>query len=215
MSEKIKKEDRAFLYFRENAKGFLNVKFGPDQYATDTKKFVQILFAGNMSCITFLSNLTKEEPMETRMRQYENLKLNYHAVLDGAFEDVFEEKKKMLEEEITAIRRAEAGDPISPEFEEKIQEAKKEIKKRSTQKTQEKTDIKKEEFKKNVENKIEHLEKTMKTFKEENEENHDILEEKDFERNEYIQTITNLISDEIEKLKKLYLDIEENKAIML
>lgn len=213
MSDKLKKDDRAFLYFRENAKGALNIKFGPEKFATDTQKFTEILLTGNLHCMTFLSNLTREEPMEFRMRQYDNMKVNYHAVLDQAFDDVFAEKKRIYELEELAIERVESGDPISPEFEEKIQEAKNEIKKRGTQKTPEEIQTKSEQFKKEVEDRIQTLEETKNHFGE----LHPELEPGEEVEENFImkQVINNLIDDEIEKLKKLYNEIEEGTAIMI
>jgi len=213
MSEKLKKDDRAFLYFRENAKGALNIKFGPEKYATDTKKFTEILLTGNLHCMTFLSNLTKEEPMEFRMRQYDNMKVNYHAILDQAFDDVFAEKKRIYELEELAIERAESGDPISPEFEEKIKEAKAKIKERGTQKTPEKIEAQNDKFKREVEDKIQTLEETKKRFGE----LHPEFESGEESEKDHImkQVINNLIDDEIEKLKTLYNEIEEGTAIMV
>jgi hypothetical protein len=212
MSDKLKKDDRAFLYFRENAKGALNIKFGPEKFATDTQKFTEILLTGNLHCMTFLSNLTQQEPMEFRMKQYDNMKVNYHAVLDQAFEDVFAEKKRIYELEELAIERVESGDKVSQEFEEKIQEAKEEIKKRGTQKTEEKTEAKQEEFKKEIEDKIQLLEETKKSFLLKHEETYEDVEHAD---NDMATVILNLLNDEIEKLTKLYGDVEEGKAFIL
>jgi hypothetical protein len=213
MSNKLKKDDRAFLYFRENAKGALNIKFGPEKFSTDTQKFTEVLLTGNLHCMTFLSNLTKQEPMEFRMRQYDNMKLNYHAVLDQAFDDVFAEKKRIYELEELAIERVENGDAISPEFEEKIQEAKATIKERSTQKTPEKIEGQSERFKKEVEDRIQILEETKARF----EELHPELEPGEEDEENFImkQVINGLIEDEIEKLTNLYREIEEGKAIMV
>lgn len=151
--------------------------------------------------------------MELRMRQYDNMKINYHAVLDQAFDDVFAEKKRIYELEELAIERVESGDSISPEFEEKIQEAKEEIKKRGTQKTPEQIQTKSEQFKKEVEDRIQTLEETKKYFGE----LHPELETGEESEENFImkQVINNLIDDEIEKLKKLYNEIEEGTAIMV
>lgn len=213
MEDKIKKKDRAFLYFRENNKGGLNIKFGPEQYTTDTKKFSEILMIGNLKCLAFLSGLTKDEDLEIRKAQYENIKISYQAIFDEVFPDVFEENKRILDLEETVIKRVEEGDSVSPEFEKKIEEAKKVIKERGTQKTPEQIEAQNEEFKKEVENKIQLLEETKKFFikacpktePEEDETQDDV----------YKQVIINFLNEELKKLTEIYGQVEEGKAIML
>jgi hypothetical protein len=212
MSNKIKKDDRAYLYFRENGKGGLNIKFGPDKYGEDTSKFSEILIMGNLKCVSFLSGLTIEEPLDTRMRQYENIKLTFSAIFDEAFPDVFQEKKRILGLEELAIERVESGDTVSPEFEKRVEEAKEEIKKRTNQNFEDKKESKQEEFKKNIEDKIQLLKETKERFLSKNHIDEEDLENED---RSMVEIIKNLISDEIEKLTKLYIEIEEGKAFMI
>ena len=206
---KIKKEDQGFLYFRENSKGTMNVKFGPEKYATDTKKFSEILFMGNLNCMTFFSNLTIDEPMDFRISQYENLKLNYHAVLDQAFNDVFKEKKRIYELEELAIEKVNAGETVSPEFEEKIQEVKKEISNRSTQVVRNSKDqLRKltESLEKNMEN-LEVAKKSLDYIL-----GTDKVNLKRTERSLSFDILNKFVNDELEKMRKLYIELEEEKS---
>ena len=57
----LKKEDRAFLYFQENSKGLLSIKFGPDKYARDTAKFRDMLMLGLGYGLSFFSGLIKDK----------------------------------------------------------------------------------------------------------------------------------------------------------
>lgn len=205
MSNKIKKEDRGFLYFRENEKGGLNIKFGPDKYGHDTEKFSQILMIGVLKCIAFLSGLTSKEPLDIRMAQYENIKVSFSAIFDEAFPDVFEEKKRLLGLENLAIERAEAGDPLPQEYLDKIEKAKEQIKQRSTQRTPEKIEADQENFKKDVEDKIQTLQETKEHFQELHPEFEDDENEKNFIAK---QVINKLIDEEIKKLEELYGEIE-------
>lgn len=131
----IKKEDRAYLYFRENKLGNLNIKFGPEKYTKDTSKFYDILMYGMFKGISFLSGLTKKEPIMKRREHYNSISTSLSAVVNEAFPDVYEMLKKEAEDEILAIQRAESGHVRSPEFEEKFEEAKEQLKERFAQKT--------------------------------------------------------------------------------
>ncbi|NCB50128.1 MAG: hypothetical protein EOM53_05605 [Alphaproteobacteria bacterium] len=215
--EKLKKDSQAFLYFRENSKGALNIKFGPEKFSTDTKKFTEILLTGNLHCMTFLSNLTKQEPLDFRTRQYENLKLNYHAILDQAFEDVYEEKKRIYQLEELAIERVEKGDTVSPEFEKKVSEAKEDIAKRSNQKTFENKKEEEEKFRVELEKNIEALEKTrilisnimgIQTMG-------FVTGDENDEKSDAYEVVIRLIDDEIQKNKQAYMDLEEGRIVLV
>jgi len=131
---KIKKEDRAFLYFRENGLGNLNIKFGPEKYAHNTEKFYEILMYGLFKGISFLSNLTKKHPITQRREHYETISRSLTAVINESFPDVFEEIKKEIEMENETIKRVETGHQVSEEFQEKFDEAKEELKSRFVKK---------------------------------------------------------------------------------
>lgn len=132
--KKIKKEDRAFLYFRENGLGNLNIKFGPDKYVKNTEKFYEILMYGLFKGISFLSNLTKKHPLSKRREHYETISKSLTAIINEAFPDVFQEIKNEIEMENETIKRVEAGHQVSEEFQEKFDEAKEELKKRFSDK---------------------------------------------------------------------------------
>ena len=205
-TNKKKAEDRAFLYFRENSKGGLNIKFGPEKFTEDTGKFNEILMVGNLKCILFLSSLTVKEPLDTRMSQYENIKLAYHAILDEAFPDVFDEKKRIMGLEEMAIERAEAGDEISPEFEEKIQEAKKEIKKRVDEQQAKTINGDYNKLLEDMEDQIELFnsvaEKVMKDFN----------PEKDEKGIDYKLILINLIAEKSNKIQEEYLKFKKSES---
>lgn len=205
-NNKKKKEDRAFLYFRENAKGGLNIKFGPEKFTEDTEKFSQVLMIGNLKCMLFLSSLTLKEPLDTRVAQYENIKIAYHAILDEAFPDVFDEKKRIMGLEEIAIERAEAGDKISPEFEEKIEEAKKAIKKRVEEQQAKTIHGDYNKMLEDMEDQIELFnliaEKVMKDFN----------PEKDDKGIDYKLILINLISEKSNKIQQEYTKLKESES---
>lgn len=131
--KRIPKKDRAFLYFRENGKGYLNIKFGPDKYSHDTEKFYEILITGLLQSVTFLSNISKELPIEKRKENYETLRLAFQAILFEAFPDI----KKIIEDEMEIDQMVEeaveSGEKIEvPDeeiFKEQIKQAKEKYKK--------------------------------------------------------------------------------------
>jgi hypothetical protein len=202
--EKKSKKELAYLYFRENNKGGLNIKFGPDIYSKDTEKFGEILLSGNLRCLDFLSILTKEEPMEVRMAQYENIRLSYNSLFDTAFPDVFEEKKRIMGLEEEAIRKMESGEPHDPEFLKQVEAAKEKIKQRSTQIIADVSDNNKK-FISDVEEQLEILTHTQEVFR------NQFNPEKDDRNINYKVLIDRMLEEKIDKLKELYgKSIEEN-----
>lgn len=151
MSEKrIPKKDRAYLYFRENGRGYLNIKFGPEQYTNDTQKFYEILMVGVLQAVTFLSNVGENLTFEERQENYETLRLAFQAILFEAFPDI----KKMMDDE-TAIEElvdqaVESGEKILAEDEEEFQKQKSEAKKRYRQIIEEQYAMPLEEIKKEI-----------------------------------------------------------------
>ena len=152
---KIKKEDRAYLYFRENALGNLNIKFGPEKYTKDTEKFYEILMYGTFKGISFLSGLTKKEPIMKRREHYNTISTSLSAVVNESFPDVFEMLKKEAEDEMTALKRVEEGHEVSPEFQKKFDEAKEKLKSRFSQKTTTTVSENNEKLAKDIEGQIE------------------------------------------------------------
>jgi hypothetical protein len=158
MDKKIKKDDRAFLYFRENREGTINVKFGPKKYSKDTEKFYELMMKGFYNCLLFLSGVMSELSIEEREGAYEKISLAFGSMLSDSFKDVFDKKKKEYELEELAIERVEKGEfNPSEEFKEKISETKKEIGKRK-EKTQ-LLNVKKqqEEYRKILEDEMERV----------------------------------------------------------
>lgn len=121
----LKKEDRAYLYFQENSRGLLSIKFGPDKYARDTAKFRDMLMLGLGYGLSFFSELIKDRTILEREEFYEKTSLTLSALLQQAFPDVFEYREKKLLDEEEAIRRVEEGWKPSEETLEKIKEIKK------------------------------------------------------------------------------------------
>lgn len=125
MSKKrIPKQDRAFLYFRENSRGYLNIKFGPDKYSSDTKKFYEVLMVGVLQSITFLANVGKDQlTFEEHKENYETIRQAFQAVLFEAFPEV----KKKIDEELAieeeVIKVTEEGKFVPVEDEEAFQKA--------------------------------------------------------------------------------------------
>lgn len=143
------------------------------------------------------------------MSQYENLKLNYHAVLDHAFNDVFQEKKRIYELEELTIEKVNAGETVSTEFEEKIQEVKKEIANRSTQVVRNSEDqIRKirESLEKNMEN-LEVAKKSL-DYLLGNEE----IDLSESEKSISFDILNKFVNDELERMRKLYIELEEEKS---
>lgn len=149
-NKNIPKEDRAYLYFRENKQGKLNIKFGPEKYDQDTKKFTEILFTGMLYGAHMLSAFTKDLGVEVRKEQYENLALTFNSILNDTFPDIFELKKQELLYEEMAIEAVESGDKVSEETKEKIDELKASVQKRIVEKNLEQEIIKKENFEKEL-----------------------------------------------------------------
>lgn len=123
----LKKEDRAFLYFMENSKGRLSIKFGPDKYTHNTKKFNDMLMLGLSYGLAFFSNLLKEKPINEREEYYDKIILTLGAVAHEAFPDVFEYKAKKIVDEETAIKLVEEGFTPSEETEQKVLKLKEEL----------------------------------------------------------------------------------------
>lgn len=123
----IKKEDRAFLYYRQNKNGRLNMKFGPEKYTKDSEKFSQMLFTGTLYGVSFLSSLSREHGIEFRNKQYEDIALIFNSILNDSFPDVFEKKKQELTMEEMAIEAVEKGEEVPKETLEKIEELKEKI----------------------------------------------------------------------------------------
>lgn len=121
----LKKEDRAFLYFQENSKGLLSIKFGPDKYARDTAKFRDMLMLGLGYGLSFFSGLIKDKSIFEREEFYEKTSLTLSAILQQSFPDVFEFREQKLLDEEQAIKRVEEGWKPSEETLEKIEEIKK------------------------------------------------------------------------------------------
>lgn len=121
----LRKEDRAYLYFQENSRGLLSIKFGPDKYARDTAKFRDMLMLGLGYGLSFFSDLIKDRTILEREEFYEKTSLTLSALLQQAFPDVFEYRAKKLLDEEEAIRRVEEGWKPSEETLEKIKEIKK------------------------------------------------------------------------------------------
>lgn len=138
MSDKrIPKEDRAFLYFRENGKGYLNIKFGPEKYTKDTQKFYEVLMVGVLQAVTFLSNVGSELSPEQREDNYETLRIGFQAILFEAFPDI---KRKIDEElaiEEVVIKATEEGKLIPVKDEETFQKAIEETKEKHKSQTSE------------------------------------------------------------------------------
>ena len=207
MSEKLKKEDRAFLYFRENSRGLVNVRFGPDKYGKDTGRMSQVLVSGTLSCFSMFSLLTKNEPLDVRMAQHESIKMNYIAMLDTAFPDVFEEKKRITGLEEMAIERAEANDTLSKEYLEKVEEAKEKIKERTKNRNKGKSVLENQkEFLERVEDQMEQMEKVEEFLIKKT----DGPITLDQEEEEMFYILRAMVKDKKEELKKLHSDVSSD-----
>lgn len=132
--KKIKKEDRAFLYYRQNSNGRLNMKFGPEKYHKDTSKFSEMLFSGTLYGVSFLASLSSELGEEFREKQYEDIGAIFNSILNDSFPDIYEKKKKELLMEEEAIEAVEKGKDIPEETLEKIQATKQKVKERIAEK---------------------------------------------------------------------------------
>ena len=207
MPEKIKKENRAFLYFRENGNGGLNIKFGPEQFTTDTKKFNEILMIGNLKCISFLSGLTAKENLEIRMAQYENIKLSFSAVFDQAFPDVFAEKKRIMLNEEEAFRKAEADEPLSESFLKEIEETKKKMREENQAKPKLVVTENNEKILKDIEDQVELFGKVYESVMENY--NPKDVEEKD--ETGYKIILIGLVESKIDELKRLHFEISKDE----
>lgn len=123
----IPKEDRAFLHVRENAKGRLNIKFGPEKYSTNTEKFNQMLMTTLLYGLSFINTLTKDLPITEREKHYDSVQMTLSSVLSGAFPEVFEYKRKQMLMEEEAIERVKKGVPVDEETLNKINEVKESV----------------------------------------------------------------------------------------
>lgn len=123
----IPKEDRAFLHVRENAKGRLNIKFGPEKYSTNTEKFNQMLMTTLLYGLSFINTLTKDLPITEREMHYDSVQMTLSSVLSGAFPEVFEYKRKQMLMEEEAIERVKKGVPVDEETLNKINEVKESV----------------------------------------------------------------------------------------
>lgn len=123
----IPKEDRAFLHVRENAKGRLNIKFGPEKYSTNTEKFNQMLMTTLLYGLSFINTLTKDLPITEREMHYDSVQMTLSSVLSGAFPEVFEYKRKQMLMEEEAIERVQKGVPVEEETLNKINEVKESV----------------------------------------------------------------------------------------
>lgn len=128
----IKKRDRAYLYFRENKRGYLNIKFGPEKYGHDTEKFYEILMLGLLQSLNFLSNLTVDLALEDRERYYNIISNTVQSILFEAFPDVKDKIFADIEMENIVAEAVETGKTIPVEDEEafkaKIEETKEKLK---------------------------------------------------------------------------------------
>ncbi len=129
--KKVKKEDRAFLYFRENSRGRLNIKFGPEKYTKDTEKLSHMLLTGAYYILTLMAQFAEgNEHIEEEMYNYYTLA--FSAIINEAFPKIFDKlRAEQLNEEL-AIQRVEEGHEISEETIEKIEQTKEKIKERFT-----------------------------------------------------------------------------------
>lgn len=118
--KKVRKEERAYLYFRENNKGSLNIKFGPDKYTKDTSKFYEILIMGILQSVTFLSNMMADFDLEKRKENYDIISNAFQAILFEAFPDIKEEIFKEIELEEVVAEAVEKGEKIEVENEEEF-----------------------------------------------------------------------------------------------
>lgn len=123
----IPKEDRAFLHVRENAKGRLNIKFGPEKYSTNTEKFNQMLMTTLLYGLSFINTLTKDLPITEREMHYDSVQTTLSSVLAGAFPEVFEYKRKQMLMEEEAIENVKKGVPVDEETLNKINEVKESV----------------------------------------------------------------------------------------
>lgn len=128
----IKKRDRAYLYFRENKRGYLNIKFGPEKYGHDTEKFYEILMLGLLQSLNFLSNLTVDLALEDRERYYNIISNTVQSILFEAFPDVKDKIFADIEMENIVAEAVETGKTIPVEDEEafkaRIEETKTKLK---------------------------------------------------------------------------------------
>lgn len=209
---KIKKEDRAFLYFRENGLGNLNIKFGPEKYTKDTSKFYDIFMFGAFKVISFLSGLTKNEDIMKRREHYNSISTSFSAVVNQAFPDVFEMLKQESIDEIETIKRVKEGHQVSPEFQEKFDKAKEELKARIPEKkilTVSETNI---QLIKDIENQIELFTGVQEAMNVGWKINEDEIKEEDIDSKRIIfNLIESKIMDLSEQLKNYYVPEKEQQ----
>jgi hypothetical protein len=118
---KVPKEDRAYLYIRENSRGGINIKFGPDKYSVDTDKLMDITFYGLYKVLALVTSFIPQEDIKARKDFYDSYARLFSSILNSILPDIAEIKEKEISYQEQAIKDVENKVSFTDELEKQNQ----------------------------------------------------------------------------------------------